>query len=160
MNYKVLFESAMNKIAELEQELATLKNNEPIAEPTDATQVIRGQIVELLQEDGAEDVMDALIGVFEAQNPEVGYYVSNDETGLKYLLKCHFSNDLTAFSQWVTSIKFNSPDAPYYFVLKDDGTISYLSQLNAFILLESYVLRCPDEALDGIIRTLDKLQLW
>lgn len=157
MNYKVLFESAMDRIAELEQELATLKNNEPIAEPTDSTQVIREQIIELLQEDGAEDVMEALIGVFEGYDPEYGYYVLNDETGLNYLLKRHFSNDLVAYSKWVTS-EFDSH--ALFFKLTPDGKITCESSLDVFADLMFFVKLCPDEALDEMIVLLDELQLW
>lgn len=158
MNYKVLFESAMNRIAELEQELEDLKAILENNEPTDATQVIREQIVELLQEDGAEDVMEALIDVFEAYNPEVGYYVLNDETGLNYLLKRHFLNDLTAFSQWVSS-EFNSSET-YFFRLTHDGEIICESSLDVFADLMCFVQQCPDEALDRMIVLLDELQLW
>lgn len=161
MNYKVLFESAMNRIAELEQELeelkATLANNEPITEPKDATQAIRNQIIKLLQEDGAEDVMEALIGVFEGYDPEFGYYVLNDDTGLNYLLKRHFSNDLVAFSKWVTS-EFDS-DA-FFFKLTPDGEITCESSLDIFAELVCFVDDCTDEALDEMIRLLDDLQLW
>lgn len=157
MNYKVLFENAMNRIAELEQELATLKNNEPITEPKDATQVIRNQIIELLQEDGAEDVMEILIGVFEGYDPEYGYYVLNDETGLNYLLKRHFSNDLVAFSKWVTS-EFDSN--AFFFKLTPDGKITCESSLDIFAKLVCFVQDCSDKALDEMIRLLDKLQLW
>lgn len=157
MNYKVLFESAMDRIAELEQELeelkATLKNNEP----TDATQVIREQIVELLQEDGAEDVVEALIGVFEGYDPEYGYYVLNDETGLNYLLKRHFSNDLVAYSKWITS-EFDSH--ALFFKLTPDGKITCESSLDIFAKLVCFVQDCSDKALDEIIRLLDDLQLW
>ena len=126
-------------------------------EKSDATQVIREQIVELLQEDGAEDVMEALIGVFEGYDPEYGYYVLNDETGLNYLLKRHFSNDLVAYSKWVTS-EFDSH--ALFFKLTPDGKITCESSLDVFADLMFFVKLCSNEVLDEMIAVLDELQLW
>ena len=152
MNYKVLFESAMDRIAKLEQELATLKNNEP----TDATQVIREQIVDLLDTDDSEEVMLALLPVLET-NSEYDYYLPHDKDSLEYVFRNVFRNDLTAFTNWVASDDYSKSS---YLNIYNSYQITCVNSLEVYEGLRCYVQDCSDEVLDEMIAVLDELQLW
>jgi hypothetical protein len=151
MNYKVLFESVMDRIAKLEQELATLKNNEP----TDATQVIREQIVDLLDTDDSDEVILALLPVLETNN-EYNYYLPHDKDSLEYLFENVFRNNLMAFTNWVASDDYLK--SSYLNIY--NGQIICVDSLEVYGDLRCYVQDCPDEVLDEMIAVLDELQLW
>ena len=164
MNYKVLFESAMDRIAELEQELAELKsemaNNEPIAEPTDATQVIREQIVYMLYDGDAgcefePYLVDAVndCGVWE-------HYVRHNDKGLHYVLENVFDNNLEDFLKWTNSECYYR-HCPYLIVNGKEILCAEFDIVDDS--LEQFIMNkelCTDEVLDRIIASLDSNRAW
>lgn len=160
MNYKVLFESAMDRIAELEQELATLKNNEPIAESTDATQVIRKQIVYMLYDGDAGCEFEPYL--VEAVN-DCGawyHYVWNNDKGLHYVLENVFDNNLEDFLKWTNSECYYR-HRPYLIVNGKEILCAEFDIVDES--LEQFIMNkelCTNEVLDRIIASLDSNRAW
>jgi hypothetical protein len=140
--------------------LATIANElqelEPEKEQEDATQVIREQIVDLLDTDDSEEVMLALLPVFGTHS-EYDYYLPHDEDSLEYLLENVFRNDLMAFTNWVASDDYSKSS---YLNIYNSYQITCVTSLEVYEDLRCYVQNCPDEELDEMIAVLDELELW
>jgi hypothetical protein len=140
--------------------LATIANElqelEPEKEQEDATQVIREQIVDLLDIDDSDEVILALLPVLET-NSEYDYYLPHDKDSLEYVFRNVFRNDLTAFTNWVTSDDYLKSS---YLNIIDGYLIVCVDSLEVYEDLRYYVQVCSDEVLDEIIAVLDDLQLW
>lgn len=128
----------------------------PKEEQTDSTQVIRGQIIDLLDEDDSDEVILALLPVLET-NSEFDYYLPHDKDSLEYVFKNVFRNDLTAFTNWVASDEYSKSS---YLNIIDSYQIICVTSLEVYEDLRCYIQTCPDEELDEMIAVLDELQLW
>ena len=124
-------------------------------EKSDATQVIRKQIVTLLQEDETNDVLDSLLPVLETHR-EFDYYLPHDKDSLEYLFENVFRNDLAAFTSWVASDDYSKSS----YLNCYDGQITCVTSLEVYDDLTNFVRNCSNEVLDEMIAVLDDLQLW
>lgn len=124
-------------------------------EKSDATQVIRKQIVTLLKEDETNDVLDSLLPVLETHR-EFDYYLPHDKDSLEYLFENVFRNDLAAFTNWVASDDYSKSS----YLNCYDGQIVCVNSLEVYDDLTNFVRDCSNEVLDEMIAVLDELQLW
>lgn len=124
-------------------------------EKSDTTQMIRNQIVDLLDADDSEEVILALLPVLET-NSEYDYYLPHDKDSLEYVFRNVFRNDLTAFTNWVTSDDYSKSS---YLNIIDSYQIVCVNSLEVYEDLRCYVQNCSDEVLDEMIAILDELEL-
>jgi hypothetical protein len=122
---------------------------------SDATQVIRNQIVTLLTEDEFTDVLDSLLPVLETHR-EFDYYLPHNKESLEYLFENVFRNDLAAFTNWIASDEYSKSS----YLNCYNGQIVCVTSLEVYDDLTNFVRDCSNEVLDEMIAVLDELQLW